>query len=252
MYCRIDLIPKMPVDNNNVEELLWSFLCSLERNGQILKDYKIVKNENYFLFVTFPKEDSFDEKYDGVYVERERKRIKEYFDYSVIALGENIESQLYCCCSNRSGVEMQTYNWDIDSVFTCLDCGKPIAMYELPFLNDHEDHFAIQDWQENYSAIHMLWTNCLCDRYTGNQLVKPDSALNKQGYEIAQEMSKLLGCNVYYHLSDEYGRKIKTEYNGESIVHVCPKCQKAMKRVNFTEGYIRDICDDCGLSFDAH
>ena len=253
MFCKIELQPKQAINNADVEKLIWEFLCSLERNGQILKDYKVAKTESYSLYVTFPKLDSFDEKYDGIYVKQNREKIKDYFDYTITPLGENLESQQYCCCNKRSAIEMQTFRVDIDSVFTCCDCGKPIALYELPYPKDREDYCDIQLWQDNYAAMDMLWLNCLCDRYTGNQRVKFDSALNKQGIEIAQYMSEQLGYPVYYHLECDYGKSIKTEKVGNQQIHVCPKCGKLMKRVKFTEeDYECDICENCNLSYDSH
>lgn len=253
MFCKIEFSEKQHIPKDEAEELIWTFLCSLERNGQILKDYKLVRGENYTAYVTLPKPDSFDEKYDGIYVKRDREKINVYFDCTVTPLGENLESQAYCECKNRRAMEMQTYSRDIDSVFTCCDCTKPVPLYELPFPEENqEDYYLIQNWQENCSSIDILWTNCLCDCYTGNQRVKPDSALNKQGIEIAECMRKQLGYPVYYHLECDYGKSVKAEKIGDEQIHICPKCGKTMKRIRFSEEYSRDICEDCTLSYDAY
>jgi predicted nucleic acid-binding Zn ribbon protein len=251
MFCKIELIPKKQIDDE-IEELLWSFLVCLKRNGQIINDYRIVKSENYLLYVTFPKEDSFDEKYDGVYVKRDREKIKETFDYVVTVIGRNVSSQPYCDCEKRKAIEMETFKGDIDSVFTCCDCGKPIVLYEIPFLEMQDDHYHILDWQENYSAIDELWMNCLSDRYTGNQMVNINSALNKQGTQIAEYISSQLGYKVYYHLSDEYGRKIKYHGTGRGKIHICPKCDRVMTRIEMGEDREIDVCDECNLSYNGY
>jgi predicted nucleic acid-binding Zn ribbon protein len=98
----------------------------------------------------------------------------------------------------------------------------------------------------------MLWISCLCDRYTGNQRVKFDSPLNKQGIEIAQYMSQQLQYPVYYHLACDYGKSIKTEQVNDQITHVCPKCETIMKRVGIPPNHEIDVCQNCNLSFDAH
>jgi len=253
MFCKIELLPKQEIAKEDAEALIWTFLCSLERNGQILKDYTLAKDKNYTMYVTLPKLDSFDETYDGIYVKRDRKKAKEIYSFIVTPLGENIESQQYCDCKKRTAIEMQTYYRDRDSVFTCCDCGKPVVYYELPFpAENQEDHCWVQSWQENYSSMDMLWMNGLCDRYTGNQRVKLDSALNKQGIEIAEYMSKQLGYPVYYHLECDYGKSIKAEKVGDQQIHICPKCGRLMKRVRFSENYERDVCNECNLSYDAH
>ena len=252
MFCKIELIPKESI-NEDTKELIWEFLCSLERNGQILKDYKLIQCENYILYVTLPKKDSFDEKYDGIYVKRNRQKINELYECILTPLGENMESTTYCECQKRTAMEMETYGLDIDSVFICCDCGKPIAYYELPFPAEHEeDHYPTFQWQENYASMDRLWMNCLCDRYTGNQRVKFNSALNQQGIEIAEYMSKQLGYPVYYHLKCDYGKSIKAEQVGDQQIHICPECGKLMKRARFSEIYEIDICEDCKLSYDAH
>ena len=252
-YKAITLYPrKEKIEYEEIKDLLWHFLFTLECNGQILKSYKIIKKENYVLYVTTPKEDSLDEKYDGCYVTKDKEKLSQYFNLQIEDCGIDLESQNYCDCNKRTAMEMQTYDRDVDSVFTCCDCGKPIALYELPYPKDSEDYFAIQWWQDNYAAMDMLWMNCLCDRHTGNQRVKFDSPLNKQGIEIAQYMSQQLQYPVYYHLACHYGKSIKTEKVNDKITHICPKCEKTMKRIKFSEDHERDICKNCNLSFDAH
>ena len=253
-FTKIELSPKKTsASYDEVKDLIWYFLCSLERNGQILKDYKLIQCENYILYVTLPKQDSFDEKYDGIYVKQHRQKINELYECILTPLGKNMESSPYCECRQRTAMEMQTFTLDIDSVFICCDCGKPIVYYELPFPAEREeDHYLTCCWQENYASMDKIWMNCLCDRYTGNQRVKLDSALNKQGIKIAEYMSKQLGYPVYYHLACDYGKSIKAEQVGDQQIHFCPKCGKLMKRVRFSENYEIDICEDCMLSYAAH
>ncbi len=253
MFCKIEFIPMLAICNDEAETLIWSFLCALERNGQILKNYQLTKNEHYTAYVTLPHPDSLGERHDGLYVRRDRKMISEYFDCVLLPLGETVASQPYCECETHTAIEMQTYYRDIDSAFTCCNCGKPIAFYRLPVpAENQEDFCVVQDWQENYAAMDMLWMNCLCDRYTGNQRVKHDSALNKQGTLIAQYMSKQLGYPVYYHLECDYGKSVKAEQVGDEQIHICPCCDQRMKRVKFSADHERDICEACGLSYDAH
>ena len=99
MFCKIELLPKQVIGKEEAESIIWSFLRSLECNGQILKDYKLIKNANYILYVTFPKTDSFNEKYDGIYVRRDRKRISELYDCMITPLGENTDKLALLCVS---------------------------------------------------------------------------------------------------------------------------------------------------------
>lgn len=252
-YKKIELCTKenKTVNQSEVQELLRHFLFVLNCNGQILSDYKVILQNNYVLYVTTPKQDSLSEKYDSPYVKKARKKITELFAVCVEDCGIDTQSQSYCNCKNRSAIEMQTAEYDTDSVFICCDCGKPVALYELPLLKDSEDYCRIQMWQHNYADTDRLWMNGLFDRFTGNQRVNFDSALNKLGRKIADEMSENLGCPVYYHLASDYGKKVKLQEVGNEKLHVCPKCGKVMKRMEISEKYKIDVCAECRLSYDV-
>lgn len=252
MLAKIEMIPRCSIEDAVAEETIWDFFFALEKNGQVLPCYTLVKGECHTVYATLPKSDSFDEKHDGFYVAQKRKRFDEAFRCTLTLLGESVESPAYCTCKTRHAIEMQTYYRDKDSVFTCLDCDKPIALYELPFPCEEKDHSATLAWQENYVAMDRLWMNCLCDRYTGNQRVKHDSALNKQGIQIARSLAAQLGYPVYYHLECDYGKSIKAEKVDGAQIHVCPQCLVRMKRTRYAEGYEIDVCDSCMLSYIAH
>ena len=253
MFCKIELLPKKDICEEDAKDIIWCFLASLYSNGQILKDYKFIKEKNYTLYVTLPKQDSLDEKYDGIYVKRDRKNLYEVYDTVLTPLGKNMEVSNYCECTSRGAMEMVTYNLDIDSVFVCCDCGKSVALYELPLPSDNMgDYWQIKSWQEDYSSMDMLWMNSLFDRYTGNQRVKHDSVLNKSGIEISEHMSKKLGYPVYYHLACDYGNSVKAEQVGDKQIHICPKCGKLMKRLDIPDNDSIDVCEECRLSYDAH
>ena len=250
-FRRIEFVKKAEFDREKIESLLWEFAFGLECSGQILRDYKITKKESYNLYVTLPHEDSFDEIHDNDYVKSHREELLKYFNMRIFGEGINLESKPYCKCKNRSAIEMQTFSLDIDSVFSCCDCGMPIALYELPFPAENQNTYDwVESWQTNFSSMDKLWWNCLCDRYTGNQRVKPDSALNKQGIEIARYMSKELKIPVYYHLASDYGKSVKIESVDNTTVHVCPICQKKMTPVTVSENYKIDVCNECNLSYD--
>ena len=80
-YKAITLYPKQDkIAYDEIKDLLWHFLFTLECNGQILKNYKVIEKENYLLYVTTPKQDSLDEKYDGCYVKKDKEEILKHFD----------------------------------------------------------------------------------------------------------------------------------------------------------------------------
>lgn len=255
MFCRVKVLPKDGVAApEGVEELLWDFLYALARNGQICRNFTLVREDNYCAYVTLPKEDSLAAAHDGVYVKQRRAEVEKYFDLSAHISGANAESQPYCTCASHTALEMQTFSFDCDSVFTCMDCGRPVAMYELPPIEGEGDFCNIENWQENYSAMDKLWLNCLCDRYTGRQLTDPQSALNKQGRQLAAQMAQALGCKVYYNMFDDLGyytKKPKWANEGGKMLRICPSCGKLMRHYA-ADNYEVELCDDCNLSSDPY
>ncbi len=222
-----------------------------ENNGQILSESLLIQNDGiYSLYVTTPKCDSLDHCFDSIYARRDRDTLDKICTVTVRRIGTNADSQEYCSCQKRTLIEMQTFANDIDSVFTCCACGKPIALYELPYLDRQDDHWYIVNWQNTYRAVDTLWLDSLSDRFTGNQLVNANSVLNKNGRKIAAEIGQKVAAKVYYHIFDDFTKKVKFEKINGKNVRLCPDCGKVMKYVKFGDNYERFICDDCALSSD--
>jgi predicted nucleic acid-binding Zn ribbon protein len=248
VFYRIELIPKAELPED-VTDLLWDYWGRLYRSGQILKDYVFVKNQYYTLMVTTPKDDSLDPKYDTIYVQETRKKVETLFELRMIPMGENLNSCRYCSCESHTAIDMVTYDGDIDSPFMCCDCGRPIALYEIPFV-DHGEHCDVVFWKKDFSSMDWLWMSCLSDRFTGNQLVNPKSALNEQGREIAQFLTKQLEIPVYYNMFDSRRKTVKRVNVGDRMCRVCPICGETMRFAQFSGQYDIDVCDGCGLSSD--
>lgn len=250
LYYKIVLTPKSGAELPEDTHLFWDFLHVLECNGQILQDYKVIKDEFYNLLVTLPEEDSLNEIYDSPYVKRERDKLNSMYTLAAVPLGINTGSTPYCRCSKRRALDMATHYFDFDSVFSCMDCGNPVAMYKLPLLDGEQDFYRVQSWQESYAAADTLWMNCLSDRFTGNQLTNPFSALNAEGREIAAELSKKLGYKVYYNMFDggNFYKKFSKWENVEGVNYrLCPICGKRMELYK-SENYKTLVCEECSLS----
>lgn len=237
--------------DNDIEEIISRFICSLESNGQILRDHITVKSsQGYDIYVTTPKCDSLETCHDSIYVKRDRELLSKYVTINVRQIGVDVDSQEYCSCEKRTAIEMETFSNDIDSVFTCCSCGKPIALYELPYFEKQDDHWYIVNWQHTFAATDVLWLDSLSDRFTGNQLVNVNSALNVRGRKIANEIGKRAGLKCYYNVFDDLTKKVKfTQANGKTV-RICPSCGKAMNYVKLCDDYERYVCEDCSLSSD--
>lgn len=234
-------------DRNIIE----NWLCSLKYNGQILSNNFILKTEHgYDVCVATPKGDSLEPCYDNIFVKRDRDLIRKHFSIAARSLGKSINGKEYCACTQRTAVEMQTFDEDTDSLFTCCSCGKPIALYELPYFGRSNDYLYILNWQDSYRAMHMLWMNSLNDKIFGKQLVKANSELNKIGREIAKELSEKAGLKIYYNMFDDLTGKVKYVTAKGKTVRKCPNCGKPMTYTKFSDNYEIFVCDDCKLSSD--
>lgn len=252
MYAKvIELKILENADENELEHQIYAFVGSLKNNGQILREYQVVKIDGgYALYVTTPKEDSLNEEFDSIYVKKYRAELKKYFAVTVTEIGLNTLSEEYCSCTTRTAMEMETYDCDIDSVFICCTCGKPIALYELPYIDGQDEHYSIISWQNAYSSTDRLWLECLSDRFTGNQLVNVNSALNKEGRRIANEIGRKTGIKVYYNVFDDLTKKVKFVKENGRHIRLCPCCGNPMKYVKNCDDYEIFVCDDCMLSSD--
>lgn len=237
------------ISQNDAEEMIFFFVGSLKHNGQIISHLLVKSNNAYMLYVTTPKSDSLDQIFDSIHVKSNRDKLTRYFSIKQSKIGINADSQEYCSCETRSAIEMQTHAYDIDSVFTCCACGKPIPLYELPYLDNQSDHWYIVNWQGTYRATDILWLDSLNDRFTGNQLTNVNSTLNKIGINIAKEISEKTGYKCFYKVAD-LTKKVKFVQINDETVRPCPHCDKPMKYVKFCEGYERFVCEDCKLSSD--
>lgn len=228
-------------NGGDMPDMIREFAYRLMNNGQILPEYTLAANgRDYLLTVTTPKRDSLLERFDSIYVQNCRNKLAAVFDISVTESGENVDCLEYCSCKSRTALEMQAVDTEIDSPLTCLSCGKHVALYELPCIDGQSDRSQITEWQKTYRATDKLWLDGLNDRFFGKQLTDAESALNKLGRQA--------DLKVYYNMFDDLTKKTKFASIDGRNSRICPGCGKAMKHVEFRDGYERFICENCSLS----
>ncbi len=70
---------------SEAKTLIERFRCSLINNGQILSENMLVKNgSDYTLYVATPHNNSLDERFDSVYVKRDREELSKFFTITVV------------------------------------------------------------------------------------------------------------------------------------------------------------------------
>jgi len=237
---KITLSPINPIENeNDVIDLFQHYFAFLYRNGQIFKNYEIIKTDNGFVaFVTLPEDNALDENFNNIYVSKYLAQVKELFEISIEIIGENLNYNKSCACKKSSWYMLYTNSIATDSPVVCGDCNKMIPLYKLPHLFNENEHDSILNWKETYRAIDELWIDSLSDRFTYRQLNNLDSQLSKIGLNICNELEKATNTPTYYYLFQDKKSKEK-----------CPVCGADWK-LNGEKTFIDYKCEKCRLIAD--
>ena len=249
MNCiKISFIPRAPIcDEEDISSLLWDYLGCLYKNGQILKDYLLVKSvDSYIAFATVPDDGALDDAHNNIYVSKYLAEVKNKFEISIEIIGENMSTEKSCECAEKPEWYMLYTDWtDEESPVVCGRCGKSVPLYKLPYLrvegtNGHfeDEHFSTLSWKDMYRAVDKLWMACLSDRFTFRQMHRLDSTLSKTGRYICKEFEELTGIPCYYYL-----------FNNRKTSSTCPSCGGNWKLTG-EKTFIDYKCDNCRLVAD--
>jgi len=237
---KIILLPINPIENeDNILDLFWDYFSCLYKNGQILKNYEMIKtNDGFAVFVTLPEDDALNEKHNNIYVSEYLIEVKKLFKISIDIIGKNLNYDKSCICEKSSWYMLYTDYVENDSPVVCGDCAKSVPLYKLPHLFNENEHHGILGWKESYSDIDGLWMYCLSDRFTYRQLNNLDSQLSKIGIDICKELEKATSIPTYYYLFQ----------SNKSKEH-CPICGSDWK-LSGEKIFIDYKCDQCRLVAD--
>ena len=195
-------------------------------NGQIYSDYNLVNIEQhkYQVFVNVPNLESLSEKYNNEYVNRSYKHLV----VQIKEMGKNILYGPNCNCEDVPYYILYcTSEIGTSSPVICGKCGNDIPLYKVPYLFTDEEHFTLINYQKTYASVHELYMQSLSDRFTKNQLLKPNSSLNKMAFEIREELENKIKKPVYLSLSRVFFDH-KNDYK-KIDSDKCPKCGKNLE-----------------------
>ena len=193
MLFRMDFIPKDEIGPEDAEARIQYFLLALRENGQILEDFELIQNRRYAAVFASYSRKHLDPVWDSEDAVRHRAELLRDFDLKLTALGKSPLRAKACTCKRRWLV-MSTYCDDRDSPLICGDCGRAVPLCELALSED--DLGEVRAWQQNFRAVHRLWINGLSERWAEKQLTDVNSALNRQGLQIAKALKQKLGMLV--------------------------------------------------------
>ena len=246
MHCiKMIMTPATSVDESQEEirEQLGYYFSSLYSNGQIYRNYELVKTgAGYCAFVTLPERDSLDDRYANVYVRDREQRVHKWFAVGFEYVGENSGYGELCTCENPSWYYLNGQLSEDSSPVVCGDCRRPRPLYRLPHI-PHEnrecyDFYPLQSWQRSYFSMDRLWFNGISDRFTYRQMNDPNSSLSRQGRELCGAFEKASGKPFYYLLF----YYVKSSQKDTP----CPICGKPWRRVK-KDFFVDKRCKDCRL-----
>lgn len=218
-------------------ETIFEYLSTLYKNGQILNDYQLVRQDsNYAAFLTIPDMHALDTQFNTTYTNKYLLNIETKLDF----LGKNMDIDEYCCCKEPSWYMLYADYASNESPLVCGDCGHEIPLYKVQHIMREEEHFSILSWQKAYKSIDNIWMYSLSDRFSMRQLSDPNSQLSRNGMEICAELETVLKKPVFYFL-----------YQQRKMTDCCPKCSAKWQRSKRTET-VDFVCDNCKLATDAH
>ena len=233
---------------SNEQELIEDYLLTLYRNGQIYSDYNLINTQQhkYKAFVTVPNPESIRADCNNEFVNRSYKHLI----LQIKEIGKNILYDANCNCETVPYyILFCTSESGTSSPIICGKCGNEIPLYKVPYLFHESEHFTLINYQKTYAGVHELFMQSLSDRFTKNQLVNPNSSLNKRAFEIREELENKIKKPVYLSLSRSFldikrdGKKIDSDK--------CPKCGKKLSECDYQIGLVKMFkCDDCRLITD--
>jgi len=230
--------PKAPCDITDGEiERLWDYLGCLYQNGQIYKDYELVRTgDGCCAFVTTPEADSLDKKYDNHHGSILLEQMEAGFALTTGYIGLNLSCSPACGCDAPSWYLLYTSLLSVKGPVVCGDCGNGVPLYKLPGLM--EGNYPVVNWESTYKSVDKIWFQGLSDRFSYRQMNSPDSQLSRDGRQISADLEQATGKPFYYYL-----------FHYEKTGAECPLCGRRWKRT--PEGACVGLtCEACRLAAD--
>ena len=225
--------------NKEIENYIFDYLGVLYKNGQIMYEYDLIKeNDSYCAYCKLPEKTSLSEENNNKYVDEYDRNIKQIFKYDLEYIGEDIDENNVCSCKLTSWYMLYASYLGEETPVICGDCGKFVPLYRLPKIMGQEEYFQELCWQKDYQNIDNLYVSGLSDRFTYRQMNYPNSQLSKNGIEICKEFEKVTNKPFYYYLA-----------NFKKNLTKCPICNQKWQE-NENSKIVDFRCEKCRLVTD--
>ena len=217
-------------DAENAVDKVQTYLAALYYNGQIVGDHiPLAKARGgYLAIISLPEAGALAERFGNKWVRRAVRELATAGVHRprVTHLGAHPEIRPACKCRKRPFLILFTTFLHFGPPVRCGVCFGPIALYRLRATNEAGNYQHVLRWQSTYQAMDRLFIGSgPGERFAHDQLARHDSALSKDGRELARAIEKKVRLPVYYYLSKYFGRSDLMERRRR-----CPSCGKAWLR----------------------
>jgi predicted nucleic acid-binding Zn ribbon protein len=233
------------VDENELWHAFNQLLGSLRHNGQLIgREMQPYKNKNRMYATIFTAaENTLDKKYHNKYVNDGIAALEKLCGYPLeikYAGSTEDEENSICTCKKHQHFLLRYFNQF--SPLLCGTCNKAVPLYKLPKLHDF-GYWNITGWQSNYMACVILDVNCTVgEKWAIKQQCDYNSALSKQGRQVAKDITAATGTKTYYYLSN-FSRRSKVK----DIARPCPGCGGSWRLQKKIHDYVWFKCANCLL-----
>ncbi|WP_018693704.1 DUF2310 family Zn-ribbon-containing protein [Algicola sagamiensis] len=228
------------------EDKINVYLCTLTRNGQARDDYHVVVSGNQMMaYIHMNGRDAIQRQYHSKYGLSELGQVVDIIGqeptWSEVG-GEN--KDITTAYSDASHLFLFTHLGDASWGLFHGDSGFGIPLYCLPVSEYFKERFYF--WVRNYQRLDALFMNGYLEIQCYKELASPESMLSKEGRSLCAELSKALNIPVYYYLLRYWGRR-----EGEAV-RLCPGCGETWQQSQRNENdelfhHFHFKCDHCFL-----
>jgi len=242
-YYKINFLFKdKDADTEKTNDKLYVYLSCLFKNGNALRDYKLIKKEDrYEAYIAIYEHYPPLKNESNKYIEKYELELREVFDITWEMLGELDGFNEVCTCEKPKSYLMFTTQFDEEYLILCGDCCGMVPLYRLPYLDEWaEEYLDLIGWQECYRSMDKIWLqapNESMERSAVYQLHNPKSPISVLGRDFCKQIEEKTGTPTYYYL-----------FNNKKHHKVCPQCHKPWREEE--DGAVDFYCDDCRLATD--
>src|SRR5687767_3395807 len=158
--------------NESDIEAVEALVAAWHKNGQVLEWQTARMSDAVRVLALLPKPDSLLAINNNTYATRALDDLtaRHIDPPDVQILGPDPESDGACACAHRSSLVLFTNYLSKQPPMRCGDCFRPVPLYELPHVHDHE-HLGILHWAADYQACDTLQMHCTTgERFAEAQL----------------------------------------------------------------------------------